>query len=208
MISRRMLNLSIAAAIAAGFVPFLTAEAQAARLMAEPWAQKLIDAAESQVGVTVGYDPAYRRIGFPQGDVPRETGVCTDVIIRAYRDAFGIDLQAKVHADMKRNFPAYPKIWGLRSSDRNIDHRRVPNLQTFLKRSGAELAVSQAPSDFLPGDLITQNLPGNLPHIALVSNQLNDSGTRPLVIHNIGAGARIEDTLFEFEITARYRYPA
>lgn len=172
----------------------------------EPWAEKLIAAAKSQVGVTLSYDPNYRKISYPGGDVPREVGVCTDVIIRAYRDALDIDLQEQVHSDMKRDFSAYPAIWGMAGTDSNIDHRRVPNLRTFFKRKGAEKTVSASAGDFLPGDIVTQNLPGNLAHIVLVSNQLNDDQTRPLVIHNIGSGAQIEDTLFAFEITGHYRY--
>ena len=147
-------------------------KAQAQRLPAELWANKLITAAERQVGVTLSYDPAYRRLTYPGGDVPREIGVCTDVIIRAYRDAFGIDLQEQVHTDMKRSFSAYPKIWGMAGTDSNIDHRRVPNLRTFLTRKGAERPVSQSAADYQPGDIVTQNLPGNLAHIVLVSNPL------------------------------------
>ena len=185
-------------------LPPKAAPAQAERLASEPWAEKLIAAAEAQIGVTLSYDPAYRRIKFPGGDVPRQSGVCTDVIIRAYRDAFGFDLQLAVNADMKRNFPDYPKNWGMARADSNIDHRRVPNLRAFFKRRGAEVKAA----DFLPGDIVTQNLPGNLAHIGLVSNRLNSGQTLPLVIHNIGGGAQMEDTLIAFEITGRYRFPA
>lgn len=172
----------------------------------EPWAKKLIDAAESQIGVTTIYDPAYVGLTFPGGDVPRERGVCTDVIIRAYRDAFGLDLQREVNADMKSHFSAYPKIWGHKRPDQNIDHRRVPNLQAFFKRMGAALPVSDRPDDYQPGDLVSQMLPGNLPHIAIVTHKSSADGQRPLVVHNIGAGTRLEDRLFEFEITGHYRY--
>jgi uncharacterized protein len=172
----------------------------------EPWAGKLIRAARAQVGVTLRYDPSYTRLTFPNGDVPREIGVCTDVVIRAYRDAFGFDLQSAVNADMKRNFSAYPKIWGLKGADSNIDHRRVPNLRVFLKRKGAELEVSSDGAAYEPGDLVTQNLPGNLPHIGIVSDTMNTAETAPLVIHNIGGGAQIEDTLFAFDITGHYRF--
>jgi uncharacterized protein len=172
----------------------------------EPWAVKLIDAARRQVGVTLRYDPSYARLKFPNGDVPREVGVCTDVVIRAYRDAFGFDLQSAVNADMKRNFAAYPKTWGLKRPDSNIDHRRVPNLRVFLKRKGAEMERSNDGSVWRPGDIVTHNLPGNLPHIGIVSNEMNAAGTAPLVIHNIGGGTQIEDTLFAFEITGRYRF--
>lgn len=201
MISRRS---ALTGLLSLTFAPS-SALAEAERIPAEPWAQQLIEAAEAQIGVTVSYDPAYRRIAFPGGDVPRAAGVCTDVIIRAYRDAFGFDLQQAVNADMKKNFGAYPKIWGLSRADSNIDHRRVPNLRAFLKRGGTELPVSADAADCRPGDIVTQNLPGNLAHIALVSNRRSKNQPRPLVIHNIGGGARTEDTLFAFEITGRYR---
>jgi uncharacterized protein len=204
MISRR---LALKCILSLTLLP-RSALADTKRLAAEPWAEKLITAAEAQVGVTMAYDPAYRKLGFPGGDVPRAAGVCTDVVIRAYRDAFGLDLQQQVNIDMKRSFAAYPKIWGLSRADPNIDHRRVPNLRTFFKRKGAELPVSAVGADYLPGDLVTQMLPRNLPHIAIVSNRLNPDQSRPLVIHNIGGGARIEDTLLTYEITGRYRYPA
>lgn len=172
----------------------------------EPWAARLISHAEKQVGVTVGYDGAYVRLAYPNGDLPRTTGVCTDVVIRAYRDAFGVDLQVLVHEDMTRAFSAYPKNWGLRRPDRNIDHRRVLNLQRFFKRRGAALPISQEAGIYRPGDLVTQRLPGNLPHIAIVTHRANADRTRPLVVHNIGAGARIEDTLFAYPITGHYRF--
>jgi uncharacterized protein YijF (DUF1287 family) len=176
--------------------------------MPEPWAQKLIAAAEQQIGVTQRYDPAYTQLKYPNGDVPRERGVCTDVVIRAYRDGLGIDLQKVVHEDMRKAFSAYPKKWGLKKPDPNIDHRRVPNLQAYFKRRGAALGVSENASDYLPGDVVTQMLPGNLPHIVIVSHRANADGTRPLVIHNIGAGARSEDSLFSYEITGHYRFAA
>lgn len=175
-------------------------------LEADSWAEKLIAAAEDQIGVTVIYDPAYVGLSFPNGDLPRERGVCTDVVIRAYRDAFGFDLQEEVHADMKRDFNAYPKNWGLKRPDRNIDHRRVPNLKVFFERKAASLPVSDDPSGYLPGDLVSQVLPGNLPHIAIVTHYRSQDGKRPLVIHNIGAGTRLEDGLFGFPITGHYRF--
>ncbi|WP_346908499.1 DUF1287 domain-containing protein [uncultured Roseibium sp.] len=171
-----------------------------------PWAEKLIAAAESQIGETVTYDPAYVSLPFPNGDIPRERGVCTDVVIRAYRDAFGFDLQREVNRDMKAHFVAYPKIWGLKRPDRNIDHRRVPNLQAFFKRQGAALAVSGNPEDYQPGDVVSQMLPGNLPHIAIVTHRRSQDAARPLLVHNIGAGTRLEDRLFEFEISGHYRF--
>lgn len=172
----------------------------------EDWAGKLIAAAESQIGVTILYDPAYVSLDFPGGDLPRERGVCTDVVIRAYRDAFGYDLQREVNADMKAHFGAYPKIWGLKRPDRNIDHRRVPNLQTFFERRGATLPVSDSAAAYRPGDIVSQILPGNLPHIAIVSNKTTSADKRPMVVHNIGAGTRLEDSLFGFKITGHYRF--
>ncbi len=203
MISRRTFILTTTLGLAC---PKLGIAAQPDLIDTEPWAQKLIAAAKSQIGVTIGYDPAYRRIEYPGGDVERQVGVCTDVIIRAFRDGLNIDLQQLVHMDMKRAFAAYPKNWGLRSTDRNIDHRRVPNLKTFLSRSGAELPTGSSGRDFKPGDIVTQIVPVGLPHIGLVSSSLDGEGSRPLVIHNIGGGTRIEDTLFSYEITGHYRF--
>lgn len=170
------------------------------------WSDRLLAAAERQVGETLLYDPAYVRLSYPGGDVPRDRGVCTDVIIRGYRDGLGVDLQRLVHEDMKRSFGAYPRHWGLRGPDSNIDHRRVPNLQTFFRRKGAGLPVTDQPDDYRPGDVVSQVLPGNLPHIALVSSRLAADGARPMVIHNIGAGAKIEDRLFAFPVTGHYRF--
>jgi uncharacterized protein len=164
----------------------------------------LINAAREQVGVTVIYDPAYVSLSFPGGDIDRERGVCTDVIIRALRDAWGIDLQLALNRDMKANFADYPANWGLSTTDRNIDHRRVPNLQVFLTRMGANLPVSSDPAAFLPGDLVTWMLPGNLPHIGILSDNTGASGA-PLVLHNIGRGTQEEDRLFDFPITGHYR---
>lgn len=172
----------------------------------EPWADELIKAARSQVGVTTRYDPSYVGLTFPMGDIQREKGVCTDVVIRAYRDAFGIDLQELVHHDMKQAFDEYPKIWGLKRPDPNIDHRRVPNLERFFTRKGASLPISRGSSDYLPGDLITQRLPGNLPHIAIVTHWASPEEKRPLVIHNIGSGAQLEDRLFDFTISGHFRF--
>lgn len=164
----------------------------------------LPDAAREQIGVTVGYDPAYRQLAYPGGDVDQSTGVCTDVVIRAFR-ALGDDLQVRVHEDMRRHFDAYPKLWGLHSTDRNIDHRRVPNLQTFFTRHGRKLAISNRAVDFEPGDIVTWRLSNGLPHIGLVSDRRNHEGV-PLILHNIGAGAQEQDLLFAFEITGHYRY--
>jgi uncharacterized protein len=167
-------------------------------------AVRLITAARRQIGVTLSYDPAYTSLPFPGGDVPRSRGVCTDVVIRAYRDAFGIDLQSLVNADMKSNFAAYPKIWGLRRADKNIDHRRVPNLQTYLKRSNAALSISLSPDDWRPGDIFTSLVGGRLPHIGIISDR--NSGGVPLAIHNIGSGTREENILFAHKLTGHYRW--
>lgn len=173
----------------------------------EPWAANLITAAEEQIGQTVLYDPAYVRLSFPNGDVPRERGVCTDVVIRAYRDAFDIDLQKLVNADMKGNFKAYPQKWGLKRPDRNIDHRRVPNLERFFTRRGASRKITADPQDYLPGDVVSQVLPGGQTHIVIVTHRATSDSKRPLVVHNIGAGTRLEDMLFEFNITGHFRFP-
>lgn len=166
---------------------------------------KLVTAARKQVGVTLLYDPAYVSLAYPGGDVPRERGVCTDVVIRALREGLSSDLQKLVHEDMKANFRAYPKIWGLSKTDKNIDHRRVPNLQAFFKRKGMSLPVTKEPGDYLPGDLVTCTVPPHLPHIMIVSDKKTSDGT-PLVIHNIGNGAREEDVLFTYPLTGHYRW--
>lgn len=169
-----------------------------------PFAQQTVTAASAQIGVTTGYDPAYVSLSYPQGDLPRRTGVCTDVVIRALRDAHGIDLQERVHRDMKANFASYPKNWGLKRPDTNIDHRRVPNLRHYFERQGASLPITSDPSRYAAGDIVSWNLPGNLTHIGIVSDTRLADGA-PLIIHNIGQGAREENILFVFEITGHYR---
>ena len=171
-----------------------------------PEATRLIAAAETQVGKTIGYDGSYVALQYPMGDIPRQIGVCTDVVIRAYRDAFGIDLQRQIHEDMKLAFSSYPNIWGLKRPDRNIDHRRVPNMERFFARKNARLDIGSLGSDFRPGDLVSQRLPNNLPHIGIVSHFASRDGKRPLVIHNIGNGTQIEDRLFDFRIVGHFRY--
>jgi uncharacterized protein YijF (DUF1287 family) len=166
--------------------------------------QSIATAARAQIGKTVSYDPSYRTLAYPNGDVPIETGVCADVVVRALRQSFGMDLQKLMHEDMKGSFSQYPKNWGLKAPDKNIDHRRVPNLQTYFKRSGWELPISKAGADYKPGDLVTCIVPPKLPHIIVVSDRMNASG-QPLVIHNIGAGTQEEDRLFAFKITGHYR---
>ena len=165
---------------------------------------RLTAAARDQVGVTVTYDPAYVSLEFPGGDLPRDRGVCTDVVIRALRDGWGIDLQLAVNRDMKADFSAYPTLWGLSRTDRNIDHRRVPNLQTLFARIGAQLPLQDDPTPYLPGDIVTWTLPGDLAHIGIVSDKLGSDGT-PMILHNIGRGAQEEDILFAYPITGHYR---
>lgn len=167
-------------------------------------AVSIVSAAREQVGRTLAYDPAYTQITYPGGDVPIEKGVCTDVVIRALRGALQMDLQKLVHEDMKVAFSQYPQRWGLRAPDRNIDHRRVPNLMCYFQRQGWPLPVTQKKEDYLPGDLVTCTVAGKLPHIMIVSDRKAEDGTS-LVIHNIGRGAQEEPRLFEFPLTGHYR---
>jgi uncharacterized protein YijF (DUF1287 family) len=168
---------------------------------------RLSAAAIERTRHTVRYVPAYVRIPYPNGDVPADTGVCTDEIIRAYR-ALGIDLQKEVHEDMVRNFSLYPakRQWGLTQPDSNIDHRRVPNLMVFFSRKGESLAISRNANDYTTGDLVTWDLGGNVPHIGIVVDVKSITGRRMLV-HNIGQGPKMEDVLFDWRITGHYRYP-
>jgi len=151
------------------------------------------------------YDPAYFSIEYPNGDVPKGKGVCTDVVIRTYRK-MGIDLQKEVHEDMKQNFNLYPKIWGLKRTDTNIDHRRVPNLMTFFKRHHAEMTITTNPKDYLPGDIVCWNLGGAITHIGIVVNKKSADKKRNLIVHNIGSGQVVEDVLFAYTIIGHYRY--
>lgn len=170
-----------------------------------PSGEHLVKAAREQIGVTVLYDGSYRRLAYPGGDVPKDRGVCTDVLIRAYRQ-LNMDLQKRVHEDMRKAWAHYPKIWGLKAPDRNIDHRRVPNLETFFKRHGQSFPIPKNAQYLLPGDLISWRLPNGLPHIGIVSTQRSPKG-HPLILHNIGEGTREEDRLFEWTITGHFRYP-
>lgn len=169
--------------------------------------QDLVAAAIDRTKQSVTYNGAYFKIDYPNGDVPENIGVCTDVVIRSYR-ALGTDLQMLVHEDMAKNFSAYSsnRIWGLSRTDKNIDHRRVPNLQTFFSRQGVSLPVSQNAQQYSPGDLVTWMLPGNLPHIGIVTDQVSQASGNPLIVHNVGAGPRLEDMLFSFKITGHYRF--
>jgi uncharacterized protein len=169
--------------------------------------QKLAAAAIERTNHAVRYDPSYVRIPYPGGDVPEHTGVCTDEVIRAYR-ALGVDLQKQVHEDMVQNFSAYPHNWNSSSSgpDSNIDHRRVPNLMVFFMRKGQSLPVSYQIDDYLPGDLVTWDLGGNVPHIGIVVDRKNQQTGRDMLVHNIGQGPKMEDVLFNWKITGHYRY--
>lgn len=173
-------------------------------VLAEP-GSKIVEAARERIGVTTTYDPAYVGLDYPGGDVKNDRGVCTDVVVRALRKALAKDLQKLVHEDMRSNFSKYPKIWGLKRTDRNIDHRRVPNLQTYFERRGLSLPVTKDPEKYKPGDLVTCTVPPNRPHIMVVSDKKSANGT-PLVIHNIGRGTREENRLFDFPITGHYRW--
>lgn len=168
--------------------------------------RQVLENAVEQINLTKTYDPSYIAISYPNGDVPIETGVCTDVVIRAFRNT-GVDLQKEVHEDMRTNFAVYPKKWGLDKPDRNIDHRRVPNLQTFFERKGKSLPVTDKAEDYQPGDVVSWDLDGKgMTHIGLVSNIWNEESGRYLIIHNIGVGAKAEDVLFDWKITGHFRY--
>jgi uncharacterized protein len=163
----------------------------------------LAEEARKQIGVTRSYDPAYRQLGYPGGDVPLDTGVCSDVVVRAFR-GIKIDLQKEVHEDMVKAFDKYPQKWGLSRPDPNIDHRRVPNLMTFFRRKGWAVPVSSKATDFAAGDVVTWDLGNGVTHVGIVSDRRSGRGT-PLIIHNIGGGAQEEDVLFGYKITGHYR---
>ncbi len=166
---------------------------------------KLADSTLTLIKQNVRYDPAYFQLNYPNGDVPKDKGVCTDVVIRAYRKC-GIDLQKEVHQDMKLNFSRYPQKWGLSGPDKNIDHRRVPNLMTYFKRYGTTKSISTNATDYLPGDIVCWSLGGAITHIGIVVKKKSADGQRHLVVHNIGAGQVMEDCLFDFKIIGHYRY--
>jgi uncharacterized protein YijF (DUF1287 family) len=171
-----------------------------------PAIQSIVESATEQTRTTRNYTQKYFTMGYPNGDVPSDTGACTDVVIRSLRSA-GVDLQKEVHEDMAANFADYPKKWGLAKTDTNIDHRRVPNLQTFFTRKGKALPVSNKAEDYQPGDIVSWDLDGKgMTHIGVVSN-LRSAGTgRYLIIHNIGGGVNAEDRLFDWKITGHFRY--
>ena len=169
--------------------------------------KRMVAAAVEQTRHAVRYDPSYVGIPYPGGDVPADTGVCTDVVIRAYR-AVGVDLQKEVHEDMKRNFSVYPHEGPHppRRPDANIDHRRVPNLMVFFSRRGESLKLSSLPQDYTPGDLVAWDLGGNVTHIGIVADQRSQSTGRYMIVHNIGQGPKLEDVLFDWKIIGHYRY--
>jgi uncharacterized protein YijF (DUF1287 family) len=170
-----------------------------------PQLKQLVESAIDQTRVTTGYDPSYVGIDYPGGDVPLETGVCSDVVVRAFRKA-GIDLQREIHDDMGRAWSVYPKKWGAGRPDPNIDHRRVLNLMTYFDRQGKTLPITTNRDDYLPGDIVTWDLSNGIEHIGIVVNTWSDVGRGYLIVHNIGAGARSEDVLLNWKITRHYRY--
>lgn len=186
-------------------LPFIFTCAIFANVAQTDFGLKLSAAALELTKVHVVYDASYVRMDYPNGDVPSGKGVCTDVVIRAYRK-LGIDLQQKVHEDMKANFSKYPQKWKLKRPDKNIDHRRVPNLMTFFSRFGQELSISQTAADYKPGDIVCWNLGGAITHIGIVVNRKTADGKRFLIVHNIGGGQVMEDVLFAFKIIGHYRY--
>ena len=191
-----------------------TASAAAALLLGAPcalaqpagrdFAARLVAAGREQTTHAVRYDGSYRRIPYPGGDVPQDVGVCSDVVVRAYR-ALGIDLQRRVHEDMARDYAAYPRQWGLRAPDPNIDHRRVPNLMTLFERRSKSVPITRKPADYIPGDVVAWELDNHLLHIGLVTDAVSAESQNYLVVHNIGAGAKIEDVLMTWKIIGHYR---
>lgn len=169
--------------------------------------EKLSNAAISIIDPTIDYDPAYFSIKYPNGDVPKKKGVCTDVVIRAYRK-LNIDLQKEVHEDMVKKFALYPNIkkWGLHKTDTNIDHRRVPNLEVFFGRKGIRLAISENPNDYKTGELVTWIINGKFPHIGIITNKKSPDGKRLMIVHNVGSGQVLEDCLFDWKIVGHFKY--
>lgn len=167
--------------------------------------QSLVEAAKKRTHSYVLYDGAYQKMDYPNGDVAKNRGVCSDVLIRSYRK-LGFDLQKLVHEDMSRNFEQYPAIWGLKRPDSNIDHRRVPNLEVFFKRFAEPLVISQNAEDYQPGDIVSWRLHNNLPHIGIVSDVKDEESGRYKIVHNIGLGPKLEDRLFDYKIVGHFRY--
>ena len=172
---------------------------------APPQLKQMLDGAIAQAGVTTEYDPSYVALDYPGGDVPEKTGVCSDVVVRAFRKA-GLDLQKAIHEDMTAARSNYPTKWGATSIDANIDHRRVLNLMAYFRRQGKSLPISSSATDYQPGDIVAWDLTNGIDHIGIVTNMLSDSGDRYLIVHNIGAGTRVEDVLFDWTIKGHYRF--
>jgi uncharacterized protein YijF (DUF1287 family) len=197
---------SIVVALLVSSCAFLSSQNSPASDPRREFLRHLVNAAIERTSHRVRYDPSYVRMSYPGGDVPADTGVCTDEIIRSYR-AVGVDLQKEVHEDMVQNFSAYPRKWkwGLGKPDSNIDQRRVPNLMVFFQRKGEALPITNRGADYSPGDLVTYDLGGNVPHIGIVVDRRGGSG-RYMIVHNIGQGPKMEDVLFNWRVTGHYRY--
>jgi uncharacterized protein len=204
----KLLLLSSVVVLAAGCTqpkpPLLLSTTFVETQVSSPKLKQVLQAAMEQTKYTRGYNPAYVAIAYPGGDVPRESGVCTDVVIRAFR-SIGVDLQQEVHEDMKRNFVAYPRDWGLSGPDTNIDHRRVPNLMKYFERTGMAVAITNRKEDYIPGDVVTWNLGEGQEHIGIVTQFKSAQTGQFLMVHNIGAGARLEDIVLDWPIIGHYR---
>lgn len=197
--------LTLSLALSSSFVLAETPASESSDNLAEVTSTNLVSAALDRTNHHVIYEGSYRKIDYPMGDVPENIGVCTDVVVRSYRK-LGLDLQQLVHEDMKANFAQYPKNWGLKRPDTNIDHRRVPNLERFFERHGQTLAITDDPKDYLPGDIVSWRLAGGLPHIGIVSDKKSAKSDNYMIVHNIGLGPKLEDVLFDYRIVGHYRY--
>ena len=206
--------MKIIAAIAIAFLFFSCNEKQKTKTLsqnspakARTFAEKLSDAAISIIDPSIDYDPAYFSIKYPNGDIPQNKGVCTDVVIRTYRK-LNIDLQKEVHEDMLQHFQDYPNLkrWGMTKTDTNIDHRRVPNLEIFFEKNGEKLSVTKNPKDYKTGELVTWMINGKLPHIGIVTDKKSSDGKRNLIVHKVGGGQVLADCLFDYEIVGHYQY--
>lgn len=195
---------SVGSSVAAAATPAPSPTAVPLPVNASPQLKQFLEAAVAQSKITTGYDPAWVKIDYPNGDVPPETGVCSDVVVRAFRKA-GVDLQQEVHEDMQRAWSEYPRRWGARATDTNIDHRRVLNLMTYFDRTGKSLTVTSDRADYLPGDVVAWELSDGIEHIGILTNLSSETNKNYLVVHNIGAGARVEDVLMAWRIIGHYR---
>ena len=200
-VSILILTLALSSSLVLAEVP----ASESSDNLAEITSANLVSAALDRTNHQVIYEGSYRKIDYPMGDVPENIGVCTDVVVRSYRK-LGLDLQQLVHEDMKANFAQYPKNWGLKRPDTNIDHRRVPNLERFFERHGQTLAITDDPKDYLPGDIVSWRLAGGLPHIGIVSDKKSAKSDNYMIVHNIGLGPKLEDVLFAYRIVGHYRY--